>query len=179
MDAIALTKKDHRTVEDLFKRYKKLGPRAFKSKQRIVERLTKELSVHAAIEEQLLYPALRRASSDGPVDEALSEHQEVKEELAKLQKMSPEDSGYDDRVRQLMEDVTHHAKEEERDMLPTLRKALTKKELDQLGNAMTMAKKGAPTRPHPKAPNNSPANVAAGTVAAVVDRARDAVSGRG
>lgn len=74
MDAIALTKKDHRTVEDLFKRYQKLGPRALKSKQRLVERLTKELSIHAAIEEQLLYPALHRASSDGMVEEALSEH---------------------------------------------------------------------------------------------------------
>jgi hemerythrin superfamily protein len=82
MDAIALTKKDHRTVEDLFTRYKKLGPRAFKSKHRIVERLTKELSIHAGIEEQLLYPALRAGASDGMVDEALSEHQEVKEELA-------------------------------------------------------------------------------------------------
>jgi hemerythrin superfamily protein len=175
MDAIALTKKDHRTVEDLFARYKKLGPRAFKSKQRIVERLTKELSIHAGIEEQLLYPALRAASSDGMVDEALSEHQEVKEELAALEKMKPEEAGYDDRVLQLMQDVTHHAKEEERDMLPRLRTALTKKELDQLGDQMRLAKKAAPTRPHPKAPNKPPANIAAGAVAGVLDRAKDKV----
>src|SRR5256885_6687992 len=101
MDAIALTKKDHRTVEDLFKRYGKLGPRAFKSKQRIVGRLTKELSVHAAIEESLLYPALREATSERMVDEALSEHQEVKEELAEIDRMRPEDPGYDDRVAKL------------------------------------------------------------------------------
>src|SRR5207248_2563864 len=138
-------------------------------KQHIVGRLTKELSIHAAIEEQLLYPALRRASSDGMVDEALSEHQEVKEVLAKLEKMRPESQGYDDRVRQLMQDVMHHAKEEEREMLPKLRKALKKKELDQLGEQMRMAKKAAPTRPHPKAPNKPPANMAAGAVAAVVD----------
>ena len=63
-------------------------------------------------------------------------------------------------------------------MLPRLRKALTKKELDQLGEQMRVAKKAAPTRPHPKTPSKPPANVAAGAVAAVVDRARDAVQGR-
>ena len=75
-------------------------------------------------------------------------------------------------------DVTHHAKEEEREMLPKLREALSRKELEELGERMKKAKKMAPTRPHPKAPNTPPGNVAAGPVAAVMDRARDAATGR-
>jgi len=178
MDAIQLTKKDHRTVEDLFKRYRKLGPRAFKSKQRLAERLTKELSIHAAMEEQLLYPALRGPAGTRMIDEALSEHQEVKEALAEIQRMKPQDPAFDERVRRVMEDVTHHAKEEERDMLPRLRRALSRKELQELGERMRAAKRLAPTRPHPRAPNAPPANVAVGTMASVVDRVRDKVTGR-
>jgi hemerythrin superfamily protein len=178
MDAIQLTKKDHRTVEDLFKRYKKLGPRAFVSKQRLARRMTKELSIHAAIEEQFLYPALQKAAGKRAVDEALSEHQEVKEALAQLDRMRPQDPHYDERVHQVMQNVTHHAKEEERDMLPKLRKALSRKELEHLGEQMKLAKRVAPTRPHPKAPNEPPGNVVAGLVAGPLDRVRDTLTRR-
>ncbi|HEY3238091.1 MAG TPA: hemerythrin domain-containing protein [Acidimicrobiia bacterium] len=51
-------KKDHRTVEDRFERFEKFGDRAKKSKQDVVERIVKELSIHSAIEEAVLYPAM-------------------------------------------------------------------------------------------------------------------------
>ena len=178
MDAIKLTKEDHRKVEQLFKKFQQAGPRAFKTKEHLAERITKELSVHASIEEQLLYPALRKAQGNGQVEEALQEHQEVKEALANLGKLSADDGGFDQTMSQVIEDVTHHAKEEEREMLPKLRQALSKKDLEELGERMKKAKKTAPTRPHPKAPNTPPGNVVAGSVAAVADRARDAIKGR-
>ena len=178
MDAIKVTKDDHRKVEGLFGKFQEAGPKAYKTKQRLAERITKELSVHASIEEQVLYPALQQANGKGQVNEALHEHQEVKEALAQLEKMTPEDPAFDQTMKTVIEDVTHHAKEEEREMLPKLREALSKKELEELGERMKKAKKMAPTRPHPKAPNTPPGNVAAGPVAAVMDRARDAATGR-
>jgi hemerythrin superfamily protein len=178
VDAIKLTKEDHRTVERLFKQFEQAGPRALKTKQRLAQRIIKELSVHASIEEQLLYPALRKAEGDGQVDEAIHEHQEVKELLARLDGMGPEEAGFDQTVYEVIKDVTHHAKEEEKEMLPRLRKAMSRKDLEELGDRMKAAKKLAPTRPHPNAPNEPPGNVAAGMVAGVMDRARDAVTRR-
>jgi hemerythrin superfamily protein len=176
MDAIDVTKQDHRRVEELFKRYKQTGPRALKARQRLAERITKELSVHASIEEQLLYPALKRAG-DGDVQEALHEHDEVKNALDRLGEMTPDDPEFDRTMKQVIQHVTHHAKEEEREMLPKLRKAMSKKDREDLGKRMQTAKKMAPTRPHPNAPKTPPVNLVAGPVAAVVDRVRDAVAG--
>ena len=65
MNAISLLKNDHKTVEDLFKRFEKLGPRAVKSKQDLAERIVRELSIHAAIEEMAFYPAIREAAEKG------------------------------------------------------------------------------------------------------------------
>ncbi|MDQ3991951.1 MAG: hemerythrin domain-containing protein, partial [Actinomycetota bacterium] len=62
MDAITLLKDDHRTVEELFKKYESTGTRALKSRRRIVDRIIEELSKHAAIEEQVFYPLAREAT---------------------------------------------------------------------------------------------------------------------
>jgi hemerythrin superfamily protein len=156
MDAVKLIKEDHRMVERLFKKFRQAGPRAYRTKEGLARRITRELSVHASIEEQLLYPALRNAEGNGEVEEALHEHQEVKEALAQLETMSPEDPRFDETMNRVIEDVTLHAKEEERDMLPKLRNALTRKDLNELGDRMKTAKKVAPTRPHPSAPNTPP-----------------------
>ena len=59
MDAIAVLKHDHRTVDDLFSRFEKAGPRAYATKRKLVDRIIRELSIHAAIEEQIFYPAVR------------------------------------------------------------------------------------------------------------------------
>ncbi|MDQ1374877.1 MAG: hypothetical protein QOJ09_2215 [Actinomycetota bacterium] len=64
MDAITLLKNDHKAVSALFKRFEKLGDRAEKSKREIVDKIIEELSIHAAIEEQLFYPAARECAPD-------------------------------------------------------------------------------------------------------------------
>ncbi|MDQ3977971.1 MAG: hemerythrin domain-containing protein [Actinomycetota bacterium] len=61
MDAITLLKQDHKTVEGLFKKFEKTGPKAHKTRRDLAEKIIKELSVHAAIEEQVFYPAIREA----------------------------------------------------------------------------------------------------------------------
>ena len=76
-----------------------------------------------------------------------------------------------------MESVRHHVEEEQDDLFPKARRLLGKDFLEELGERMEKAKKIAPTRPHPRAPDQPPGNLVAGTVAAVMDRAKDMVRG--
>ena len=178
MNAITLLKNDHKTVEDLFKRFEKLGPRAVKSKQDVVERIIRELSIHAAIEEMLFYPAIREATEgtapDDMVLESLEEHHIVKWVLSELENMPAGHERFDAKVTVLIENVRHHVKDEEKDLFPQVNKLLGRGALDELGEAMAKAKKTAPTRPHPRSPDEPPGNIVAGTGAALVDKAIDA-----
>lgn len=174
MDVIALLKQDHREVDSMFRRYRTLGARAMKSKQDLVHKIIRELSVHASVEEQILYPRMREVMREQMISHALDEHQEVKELLAGLQKMKPEDERFDGCVKELMKNVKEHVREEEGEMLPMLRKALDRDELVRMAEMMKIAKKTAPTRPHPMAPSTPPGNIVVGMASAVVDRARDA-----
>ena len=177
MNAISLLKNDHKTVEDLFKRFEKLGPRAVKSKQDVAERIIRELSIHAAIEEMVFYPAIREVTEKGDVDdmvlESLEEHHIVKWVLLEIERLSPSDERFDAKVRVLMENVRHHVEEEEKDLFPKVNKMFDRAQLDELGDAMAQLKKTAPTHPHPRSPDEPPGNVIAAAGAAIVDKARD------
>jgi len=71
MEATKLLKKDHDTVRDLFKQYEKAGDKAFQTKKGIFEQVKTELEIHATIEEEIFYPAARRAGIDSDLlDEA-------------------------------------------------------------------------------------------------------------
>ena len=179
MDAITLLKDDHRTVEKLFKRYEDAGDRAFAEKRKVVDRIIEELSVHAAIEEQLFYPVTRATvpAVEDTALESLEEHHIVKWVLSELEHMDPEDERFDAKVTVLIENVRHHVKEEESEYFPEVRSELGRKALGELGEAMAAAKQTAPTRPHPRSPDTPPGNIVAGSAAAVVDRVGSTVSG--
>ena len=177
MDAITLLRDDHRAVERLFKRFEKAGDRAHVEKREIVDRIIEELSVHAAIEEQLFYP-VARATVPGTEDialESLEEHSIVKWVLSELESLDPGDERFDAKVTVLIENVRHHVDEEESDFFPKVRSELGRKALSELGEALAEAKKSAPTHPHPRLPDDPPG--VAGTIAAVVDRVGDNISG--
>ena len=91
MDAISMLKDDHKTVEQLFKRFEKAGDQAHVEKRDIVDRIIEALSVHAAIEEQLFYPVVRATVPDTEdiVLESLEEHHIVKWVLSELDSRSP------------------------------------------------------------------------------------------
>lgn len=185
MDAIALLTRDHEEVDRLFKQFEKLTDRAQKSKQKLVMKMTRELAIHAAIEEMLFYPAVRTAAlkastragekAADDVLEALEEHHIVKWTLSELEKMKPEDERYQAKVTVLIESVRHHVEEEQQELFPKARKLLGAEMLEELGQRMEKAKKIAPTHPHPRAPDSPPGNIAAGAMAAVMDRGKDMV----
>ena len=181
-DVIALIKRDHASVNQLFSRFNSLSGRAAKSRRNVADRVIKDLSVHAAVEEQVLYPTARAWLPDGEelVTEALDEHQGMKEDLAVLEKCSPDSQKFDALMARIEQEVRHHVKEEEsaRGILGQLRKHLSRNQLLEMAKLTRQAKQAAPTRPHPKAPNTPPANAIVGAVTAMIDKMRDGLTGR-
>ncbi len=177
MDAISLLTADHRDVEKRFKEFEEAGDRAYVTKGKVVESIIESLSVHAAIEEQIFYPAARRAVTDSTalVLESLEEHHIVKWVLSELAGMEPTDERFEAKVTVLIENVRHHVEEEEQELFPKIGKALSKEHLEDLGLQLEAARKVAPTRPHPRAPDAGPANLLVGLVSGGIDRARDCI----
>ena len=171
-DAIVLLKQDHKEVEKLFKQFEKLGEGATKQRRKVVDQIIRELSIHAAIEEMLFYPTIRKALPDiaDTVLEGIEEHHVVKWTLDELLHLDPTHERFTPKVTVLMESVRHHVEEEEQDMFPEVRKGMGRKALAELGAEMEKAKKTAPIKPHPKAPDEPPGNLVAGPTAAVIDR---------
>jgi hemerythrin superfamily protein len=149
MDAIRLLKKDHDTVEALFKRFEQAGSKAHKTKRQVADRVIKELSIHAFIEEQELYPSMEKLGGEwsAMVEEAHIEHQEAKEALQAMIGLSADDPLLDAKMSALIGGVRHHVKEEEKEMFPKLRKEMAAADLEELGERLKEAKKGAPETP--------------------------------
>ena len=179
MDAITILRNDHKAVELLFRRFEKVGNAAHVEKRRIVDQIIEALSIHASIEEQVFYPVARATvpKTEDIALESLEEHHIVKWLLAELADLDPTNERFNAKVTVLIESVRHHVKEEENDFFPMVRNALGRKALGDLGDALTGAKKHAPTHPHPKAPDVPPANALVGAIIGAVDRVGDNISG--
>ena len=111
MDAIALLKNDHRTVEGLFERFEKTSAKA--AKEKIAKQVCLELMVLATIEEEVFYPAVKGVVDDDLYEEALVEHDGAKVLIAEILEGSAGDDYYDAKVKVLSEMIKHHVKEEE------------------------------------------------------------------
>jgi hemerythrin superfamily protein len=111
MDAIALLKSDHRTVEELFEAFEET--KGAKAKQRIASQICMELMVHSQIEEEIFYPAVKDAIEEEIYTEAYVEHDGAKLLIAQILSGDPEDEFYDASVKVLSEQIKHHVKEEE------------------------------------------------------------------
>jgi hemerythrin superfamily protein len=134
-DAIALLKQDHRTVSGLFDEFEKADD---EEQSAIAQRVCQLLTVHATIEEELLYPAAKEAFEDEEdedmVNEAEVEHGSVKELIAKIEGMTSDDEHFKATVKVLSEYVKHHVKEEENELFPELKK--TELDLKELGGRL-------------------------------------------
>jgi hemerythrin superfamily protein len=176
-DAISLLKSDHETVDQLFDQFQDLTPRATKTQAKLRDKIVRELAIHASIEQQVLYPVTRELVPDlePTVLESLQEHEIAERLLADVEKLDPEDQWFRPKMNVLIDTVRHHVEEEEKDFFPKLRKAVDSDQLLDIGEALAKAKKTAPTRPHPHAPNEPPFNVVGDLALGVVDRVRSAV----
>jgi hypothetical protein len=119
-DAIKLLRDDHREVKNWFKEYEKLDGEA--EKEALARKICTALTVHARIEEEIFYPALRESIEDQDLlDEAAVEHASAKQLIAEIEAMSPDEELFDAKVKVLGEYVMHHVQEEEQEMFPEAR----------------------------------------------------------
>jgi len=134
--AIAILKKDHDTVKELFEKFEKTDSSA--EKEKIIAKAVEELKLHAAIEEQIFYPTVRKHVGKDLMTEADEEHHVARVLIAELDAKAPQDHRHA-KFTVLAENVRHHIKEEETGMLPKA------KELDidfeALGQEMLALKK--------------------------------------
>ncbi len=176
MDIVQIIEADHRQIDKLFDQFERATRTEDQRQQgRIARRLVRELSVHAAAEEQVLYPALARVGMDHERLDSLEDHHAVKLTLAELQAMHPAHPRYAAKMRLAAKSVRRHVEEEEATILPQLRQSLDADALRRLGEEFRTIRRSAPTRPHPTAPDQPPANVVANAGAALVDRLRDGI----
>jgi hemerythrin superfamily protein len=119
-DAIELLMADHHRVARLFAEFNALKEDGSdEAKSALVARICQELTVHTAIEEEIFYPAVRKAIDDDDLmDESLVEHAGAKALIAQLQAVEPDDDLYDAKVTVLGEQIDHHVEEEEGSMFP-------------------------------------------------------------
>lgn len=136
-DALALLRADHQMVQELFDKFEKT--RSEDRKGTLAEQICNELTVHAQIEEEIFYPAVREAiREEDLVDEATVEHQSAKDLIAQIQGSKPGAELYDSKVKVLGEYIRHHVKEEQNEMFPQVRK--TKLDLGELGERLQARK---------------------------------------
>lgn len=178
-DLVSVLIADHRAVEGAFEEYER-GGLSHSQSRNLVDHIITELVRHSVAEEQYLYPAAREMLSDGAeiADHEMQEHSEAEQVMKQIERLDTEKPDFDHAVRELIEDIRHHVSDEENDLLPRMRTACSANQLQDLGNKFLMAKKSAPTRPHPMAPDTPPANFVLDPGAGMVDRLRDALSGR-
>lgn len=116
-DAIAMLKSDHEAVTLLFAEFEKTH--SVSNKKALVAEICSALDVHARIEEEIFYPAVKAALKDKLlVPEATVEHAGVKDLIAQLEGAEPDGEMYDAKVKVLSEYVKHHVKEEQNEMFP-------------------------------------------------------------
>ncbi|GAB3212765.1 hemerythrin domain-containing protein [Marinactinospora thermotolerans] len=178
-DLVSVIISDHREVERVFTELES-GTGSPEHRKRLVEHVITELVRHSVAEEQYMYPAARKALPDGDeiADHELQEHAEAERVMKELDGLAPGDARFDELLGELMADIRHHIADEERDLLPRLQSACSAEELRDLGEKVLRAKESAPTRPHPSAPDQPPANRILDPGAGMIDRLRDKLTGR-
>ncbi|MGW0549538.1 hemerythrin domain-containing protein [Streptomyces altiplanensis] len=179
-DVIAELMTDHQEVEELFANIEEL-PSGDSRRKTYADQATMELVRHSVAEEAYLYPAVRAhvPNGDALADRELEDHAAAERTMKDLESCEAEDPQFDMLVGKLMTEIRTHIMDEENNLFPRLRESCSAEALNDLGDKVRQAKKSAPTRPHPSAPDKPPANKLLAPGVGLVDRMRDALSGRG
>ena len=122
-NVLELLKEDHEYVKKAFRAFEKMDHEDHEAVHNLVGQVCEALEVHAKVEEELFYPATRKAIKDeGLMNEAQVEHDSAKTLIRQLKRMNPEDPMYAATFTVLGEYVKHHVKEEETEMFPKARR---------------------------------------------------------
>jgi hemerythrin superfamily protein len=148
-DAIVLLKADHQQVRRLFREFEASGKTAVKKKAKIVGQIIEMLTVHTYIENEVMYPEVLALLPELKDDvlESYEEHHVADVLCLELSAMAADDERFDAKTAVLIENVTHHIEEEEGDWFPKVRAGLGRKQLQELGARLELARKKAPRKP--------------------------------
>jgi hemerythrin-like domain-containing protein len=148
-DAIVMLREDHKEIRRLFRDVRALGPDATASKARLAQQILEALTVHTYIENEIMYPRMRKLvpDVDAEILESYEEHHVADVLATELGAMPPEADHFDAKLKVLMENVEHHIEEEEGSWFPTVREALGRNALQEIGQEMLEAREHAPRRP--------------------------------
>ena len=142
MDAFELLKKDHEKVSGIFEKLEPTTERGVKTREELFTQLKNELDIHAKIEEEIFYPAIKEARKTHDITlEAFEEHHVIKQLLAELDKLSKDDETWGAKLTVLKENVEHHVEEEEGEMFSGAKKVLSSEQIEELGARMEAAKR--------------------------------------
>jgi len=137
-DAIALLRADHKLVSALFAEYEKA--RTTSKKKTLVSQICIELSIHAQVEEEIFYPAVKKALKDKEmIPEATVEHATLKALIGQVEGVQPDGEMFDAKIKVMSEYVKHHVKEEQNEMFPKAK--ATKLDMVDLGSRIAERKK--------------------------------------
>jgi len=141
MDAIELLTNDHDTVRKLFDQFRSAEDDEDRQRE-LQQEIFEELETHTRIEEDIFYPAVKDLGVEDlteTVDEGIQEHHVVKVLMREIRDVSSHDV-FDAKMAVLIENVEHHADEEESELFPELREHMDQARLDELGDQLAAAK---------------------------------------
>lgn len=178
LDVVDILSSDHREFEALIRQIQMQDD--LDLRRDLADLLITELVRHAVAEEMYVYPAMKKHLPNG--DEAVAhdteEHKEIERTLKELEGLDTADPRFVELIADLQATLADHIQDEEGEQFPTLRALIPHEELVKIGHKVETAKKLAPTRPHPSAPNSAPFHKLVGPGVGLVDRLRDKLSGR-
>ncbi|MEV6768792.1 hemerythrin domain-containing protein [Nocardia sp. NPDC051030] len=174
-DAVGLLAEQHQQIRTLFAETLEAADTG--EREAKFYTLRRLLAVHETAEEEIIHPRARRELDNGAavIDARLHEENEAKTALAELESLDVDSAEFEKKLTQLRDDVLDHAEHEENDEFSRLRTELAPSQLHAMRRAVEIAEALAPTRPHAGVESVG-ANLIAGPFAAMLDRARDAIT---
>jgi hemerythrin superfamily protein len=175
-DVVAFLIAQHQQIKDLFEQVTRSSA---DDREQAFTALRRLLAVHETAEEEIVHPRARQELSDGDdvVDARLQEENEAKQKLARLESLDIDGSEFERLFQELQADVLLHAASEEEQEFSRLADELDDDQLQRMRKAVELAEATAPTRPHPGV-ESAKENLLAGPFAAMLDRARDLLTGK-
>jgi hemerythrin superfamily protein len=177
-DVVDILTTDHHEVLDLLQQIKITTDA--EERRDLADTVITELVRHSVAEEMYVYPAMKKYLPDGDeaVDHDVEEHKELEQTMKKLESVDAQSGEFAQLLGELEDILRDHVSDEENEQFPELRVQVPREELIEIGGKVEKAKKLAPTRPHPSAPNNEVFHKLVGPGVGLVDRLRDKLTDR-
>lgn len=176
-DVVDVLTTDHHEVMALVEQIPTADP---ETRRDLADTVIAELMRHSVAEEMYVYPAMREHLPDGEaaVQHDIEEHQQLVETMKAMESVDSADPRFLETLGRLEALLRDHVQDEETEQFPQLRARVPREQLVEMAAKVETAKKVAPTRPHPGAPHSALFHKLAGPGVGMVDRLRDALTGR-